>query len=175
MRKAVLRVLFAIISYIIAIGTVVMLITGMFVRPSLNYSRYGLLVSPGGWIFINLNRLETEEVRLAFENDLFPVGVHINNEFPSREELCRALPDQFELPRFDQKGAFVPSWTIMLSATLLLIAPSALRKRSGDLDGHCPCCLYNLTGADHLRCPECGWAVMRKRVPHPVAQREVGD
>lgn len=68
----------------------------------------------------------------------------------------------------------IPLWLVLLAAG----GPTVLlwRRCRRALRGHCEKCHYNLTGADHKQCPECGTPVAkggeaRKVAAHPVRRR----
>jgi hypothetical protein len=65
-----------------------------------------------------------------------------------------------------ERGAAVPTWFIAMLGAMavlpgLLSLRRARRQRSRRAQGLCPACGYNLRGAEHERCPECGVAVAR--------------
>lgn len=67
-------------------------------------------------------------------------------------------------------GIFVPIWTL----ALLVGLPTAWmwyrdRRRA---PGLCTKCGYDLRGADHAVCPECGAAVTRRGTAKPAARRD---
>ncbi len=71
-----------------------------------------------------------------------------------------------QVPRveWDSHGScyYIPNWLPFL----LVAAPTAFmfyRDRKRIPPGHCKTCGYNLTGAEHERCPECGVACDLKR------------
>ena len=60
--------------------------------------------------------------------------------------------------RFEADGAvLVPLWLVFIVAAI----PTVIlwRRDRRPRKGHCPHCGYNLTGAEHEKCPECGAVV----------------
>jgi rubrerythrin len=61
----------------------------------------------------------------------------------------------------------VPAWFILLAFALAMAAPANYlatlrrRRRRRLAAGACPACGYDLRGAEHERCPECGEVVER--------------
>lgn len=61
--------------------------------------------------------------------------------------------------------AIVPLWMPFSLATVPTVA-LWYRDRRGTGSGHCRRCGYNLTGAEHEKCPECGAAKDTQAVAH---------
>src|SRR5205085_1739279 len=53
---------------------------------------------------------------------------------------------------------------VLVGGWLLFVAPFKLRRWRRIKRGHCVKCNYDLTGAAHERCPECGAAIDRRNV-----------
>jgi|SRR5688572_30653966 len=81
------------------------------------------------------------------------------------------LSSNYEGPSFThrERGVIVPTWFVALGATLLTFFPlralrRARRVRLRGEAGLCLACGYDLRGAAHERCPECGATIPRPLV-----------
>jgi hypothetical protein len=68
-----------------------------------------------------------------------------------------------------ERGLIVPTWFVALLAAVMTSVPGRyLRKdrrlRHRRAAGQCLACGYDLRGAEHERCPECGAGVVAQRV-----------
>lgn len=68
-----------------------------------------------------------------------------------------------------ERGAAVPTWFFALLGVIIALPPARALRRARLLRlrrarGLCPSCGYDLRGAEHERCPECGASVEAARV-----------
>jgi len=78
-------------------------------------------------------------------------------EVLEREWLCQTWPSFSYETNPVRRTVLIPLWLPFLIVAL----PTAFlfyRDRKRIPQGHCSTCGYNLTGAEHERCPECGAA-----------------
>jgi hypothetical protein len=83
--------------------------------------------------------------------------------------LMSRLGFRFTWGRFGRQfeaGVFVPAWFVVLMLALLTALPGMwlrrdARRRRRAANGQCVPCGYDLRGAEHERCPECGAVVER--------------
>jgi hypothetical protein len=76
-------------------------------------------------------------------------------------------------PRFrpDLGAVFAAGLMLGISVAGLGLLVRAFVPRAKDRTGHCRHCGYNLTGAPHERCPECGEAVPLFKLNSPIGVR----
>ena len=78
-------------------------------------------------------------------------------------------PMAWGMVRRSERGLILPTWFVTLLAALMTIVPVRYLRKERRLRlrraaGQCLACGYDLRGAEHARCPECGAGLVTQQV-----------